>query len=236
MSETAQIFEPARESSFENSDPILKNKQELKEFFEDPQKRKMLMHFCVRYAGKENMPFIDAEDICHDVWIKANNAIEGFNRQASIKTWIFKIAQTLILDRLRKKKRRKNTVSYEEIINNREENSTNPGSMSGEDSINLRSPEDNHREPELQKLIRDKVLAEKLKEYFLKKEHDDWWKIMEMMDMQEFTVEEIAKILNMNENTVKVKHFRAKNAARAFFASLENLNSIKNVLKKARQE
>ena len=184
----------------------------------------------MRYA---NIRYEDAEEICHDVWIKANNAIEGFNRHASMKTWIYKITQNITLDRIRKQKRYKNTISYDEILNNnREEKYTNPGSMSGGDLINLHSTEDNHREPELQKLIRNKVLAEKLKKYFFKKGHNDWWKIMEMLDIQEYTVEEIAENLKMNANTIKVKHFRAKNAARAFFASLDNLNSKKH-LKKA---
>lgn len=234
MSETAQIFESAPELSFENSDFILKSKQELEDFFQDPEKRKALINYCMRYA---DIPYPDAEEICHDVWIKANNAIGGFNRHASMKTWIYKIAQNTMLDMIRKQKRRKKTISYDEILNNNhEEKYNNPGSMSGEDSIGLHSPEKNRREPELQKLTLNKVLAEKLKEYFLKKGHDDWWKIMEMLDMQEYTVEEIAEILKMNENTIKVKHFRAKNAARAFFASMDNLNSKKNVLKKARQK
>lgn len=53
----------------------------------------------------------DALDMAQETFIKAFNAISGFNRQSSFKTWLFRIATNVCLDELRRRKRRAATVS-----------------------------------------------------------------------------------------------------------------------------
>lgn len=47
----------------------------------------------------------DVEDLIHDTFIRAYDKIAGFSREASLKTWVFKIATHLAYDLLRRKKR-----------------------------------------------------------------------------------------------------------------------------------
>lgn len=47
----------------------------------------------------------DVDDLTHDTFIKAFTKISTFNRDSSLKTWVFKIATNLAYDYLRKRKR-----------------------------------------------------------------------------------------------------------------------------------
>jgi RNA polymerase sigma-70 factor, ECF subfamily len=47
----------------------------------------------------------DVDDITHDTFIRAFSKISTFNQDASLKTWVFKIATNLAYDHLRKVKR-----------------------------------------------------------------------------------------------------------------------------------
>jgi RNA polymerase sigma-70 factor (ECF subfamily) len=47
----------------------------------------------------------DVDDLTHDTFIKAFSAISGFNRESSLKNWVFRIATNLAYDHLRKLKR-----------------------------------------------------------------------------------------------------------------------------------
>jgi RNA polymerase sigma-70 factor, ECF subfamily len=47
----------------------------------------------------------DVEDLTHDTFIRAFSKISTFNQDASLKTWVFKIATNLAYDHLRKVKR-----------------------------------------------------------------------------------------------------------------------------------
>src|SRR6185312_3627971 len=47
----------------------------------------------------------DADDLTHDTFIRAFTKISTFNRDSSLKTWVFRIATNLAYDHLRKVKR-----------------------------------------------------------------------------------------------------------------------------------
>jgi len=47
----------------------------------------------------------DVDDITHDTFIRAYDKLSGFNQQSSVKTWVFRIATNLAYDYLRKRKR-----------------------------------------------------------------------------------------------------------------------------------
>jgi len=47
----------------------------------------------------------DVDDLAHDTFVRAFSGISTFNRESSLKTWVFKIATNLAYDHLRKKKR-----------------------------------------------------------------------------------------------------------------------------------
>ena len=48
---------------------------------------------------------VDTDDIVQDTWVKAQDKLETFRGESSLKTWIFAIASNLAIDNLRKKQR-----------------------------------------------------------------------------------------------------------------------------------
>ena len=55
----------------------------------------------------------EAHDITQEVFIKAFQAMGGFDGRSSLRSWLFKIAYNLCIDRSRRNKRSPMTFSYE---------------------------------------------------------------------------------------------------------------------------
>ncbi len=75
--------------------------------------------------------------------------------------------------------------------------------------------------------VENKLLAEKVKNYMIKY-HPKKWEIMQLKDLQGLTYEEIAELLNENENTLKVRHHRAKEVALEYLNRKTSLDRFKS--------
>lgn len=62
----------------------------------------------------------DAEDAVQEVFIKAYQNIKGFKGEASLSTWLYRIAVTHSLDVLRKKKRRNSGGLLQQLFRGKE--------------------------------------------------------------------------------------------------------------------
>ncbi|MBP2241936.1 RNA polymerase sigma-70 factor (ECF subfamily) [Cytobacillus eiseniae] len=69
------------------------------------------------------------EDFVHDTFVRAYTAMDRFDQRSSVKTWLFSIAKHVVLDEIRKRKRRKlvpiekeflSTFNVEQLIENKE--------------------------------------------------------------------------------------------------------------------
>lgn len=72
------------------------------------------------------------EDLVHDTFVRAYTSFEAFEYRSNVKTWLFGIAKHLVLDELRKRKRRriyttlnlqkeiKSPCDVEQFVENRE--------------------------------------------------------------------------------------------------------------------
>lgn len=134
----------------------------------------------------------DVEDIAQQVFTKIYFSMRNFDFRSSLITWIYKITVNECFDYLRKKKVRK--LVYESDMSEDEarrvENSEN-GSGRG-----VRADTTLAR--------RDYVI--KLLERVSGEERD----LLMLKEVEGYSVEEMARRLNMNENTIKVKLFRAR--------------------------
>src|SRR5579864_6966884 len=83
-----------------------------------------IFHVAYRMLGDS----AEASDIVQEIFLKVFRNIGGFKGEAALKTWIFKIAFSEILNRLRwwKRRHRFATVSLDDQPNG---SGTNPGSM-----------------------------------------------------------------------------------------------------------
>ena len=130
----------------------------------------------------------DAKDIAQDTFIKAYRKIVSFREESSFSTWIYRIAVNASKDFLKKDR---NTLSLNEL-------------KSEPRSKNIHDPQEQYeRFEEGQQIIE---LLENLKE--------EYKNVIVLRDIQGFSYEEIAKILNINLGTVKSRINRGRGQLR----------------------
>ncbi len=134
----------------------------------------------------------DVEDIAQQVFAKVYLSLKSFDFRSSLITWIYKITVNECFDYLRKRKVRKlvyeSDLSEDEV--RRVENS--------EPVIDRQQPQD-------AKLARRDYLLK-----LLARVSEEERNLLMMKEVEGYSVEELARLTGMNENTIKVKLFRAR--------------------------
>ena len=134
----------------------------------------------------------DAEDIAQQVFTKVYFSIRRFDLRSSLLTWIYKITVNECYDYLRKQKVRR--LVYE-------------SDMSEEEARRLENTEipQTRQQPVDQRLEkRDYVLK------LLMKVPEEDRTLLILKEVEGRTVEELSAVTGLNENTIKVKLFRAR--------------------------
>jgi RNA polymerase sigma-70 factor (ECF subfamily) len=134
----------------------------------------------------------DAEDIAQQVFTKVYFSIKSFDFRSSLLTWVYKITVNECYDYLRKKKVRK--LVYE-------------SDFTEEDALRMEStePARDRRQPvDVSVAQRDLVL--KLLARLPAEERN----LLLLKEVEGHSVEELAAMTGINENTIKVKLFRAR--------------------------
>jgi RNA polymerase sigma-70 factor (ECF subfamily) len=134
----------------------------------------------------------DVEDIAQQVFAKVYVSLKNFDFRSSLITWIYKITVNECFDYLRKRKVRKlvyeSDLSEDEV--RRVENT--------EPSVDRQSPAD------ATLARRDYVLK------LLTRVSEEERMLLMLKEVEGYSVEELAERTGMNENTIKVKLFRAR--------------------------
>lgn len=133
----------------------------------------------------------DAEDVTQEVFIRAFQSYDRFDGNASVRTWLFRIAYNLCIDRSRKAGRRVNEVSLQ---------------ISSEIEETFEVPDDRWQPDMLmeQAEVRERVdhaiasMSEKLRSVLL------------LHDKEDLSYEEIADTLKIPVGTVKSRLFLAR--------------------------
>jgi RNA polymerase sigma-70 factor, ECF subfamily len=134
----------------------------------------------------------DAEDIAQQVFAKIYFSIRNFDFRSSLLTWIYKITVNECYDYLRKKRVRK--LVYE-------------SEFSAEDSLRLENSEPaTDQAPSVDQRLAQHDLILKL----LSKVSEEDRSLILLKEVEGHSVEELAEMTGMNENTIKVKLFRAR--------------------------
>jgi RNA polymerase sigma-70 factor (ECF subfamily) len=149
----------------------------------------------------------DAEDVTQDVFVKMYVAIPSFRSEASVSTWLFRIAGNLCIDRFRKKQRRSQgfggdllslDAGYDNASSGRGESGDAQSTI---DVPDLRSePQSNLERVEMDSKVQDalKGLPEKLRAAII------------LHDIEGFEYEQIAQIEQCPLGTVKSRIFNAR--------------------------
>jgi RNA polymerase sigma-70 factor (ECF subfamily) len=134
----------------------------------------------------------DVEDISQQVFLKAYFSLKRFDQRAAFSTWLYKITVNECWDLLRKKKVR--PLTYESELSERQAQTYMATEHKGENAPDV------------------------IDELDVKQQLDHWLNCLEdrdrmllvLKEVQGFTVEEIAEMIGINGNTVKVRLFRAR--------------------------
>jgi RNA polymerase sigma-70 factor (ECF subfamily) len=137
---------------------------------------------------------VDADDVTQEVFTKIDRGLQRFRGQAKLSTWIYRIATNTALDRLRRTKRqRPEFVLMDEIQSDPSDAVTNQRSRPS-------SPLQHVIHTEMNDCIREQVdrLPEKYRT------------VMILSSLEELKNQEIADILDISVDNVKIRLHRAR--------------------------
>lgn len=187
----ADIQEPARKVRAEDDRELVRRAQkDDKAAFEELVKRHQSRVFAVAGGILRNRE--DVEDIAQQVFLKAYFSLKRFDQRAAFSTWLYKITVNECWDLLRKRKVRplvfEAEFSEEQARQYQAVEEKGDGALDASEQLALRQ--------EVQELMECLEERDRL--------------MLVMKEVQGFSVEEIAEILEINGNTVKVRLFRAR--------------------------
>lgn len=133
----------------------------------------------------------EAADVTQEVFIKAYQAFTRFDGRSSLRTWLFRIAYNLCVDRARKNDRTPTSINLE----------------SSEDDESVIEIADDRWDP--QAMVLDEELSQVVEEGLLTMS-DKLKTVLILHDKEDFAYDEIALTLNVPIGTVKSRLFLAR--------------------------
>jgi RNA polymerase sigma-70 factor, ECF subfamily len=161
-----------------------------KEAFEELVRRHQHRVFAV--AGGILRRREDVEDVAQQVFVKAYFSLKRFDQRAAFSTWLYKITVNECWDLLRKKKVR--PLVYESDLSEEQ-----AGQFSAAERLASGAQD-----------VSDKLEAQQQVENLLQGLDERDRMMLILKEVEGFAIDEIAEILNLNANTVKVRLFRAR--------------------------
>lgn len=135
----------------------------------------------------------DANDLVQEAYLKAYRFIDKYEKGTNAKAWLFKILKNAYINEYRKKSKRPTKVDFEEIVSYHDGQSE---SLSGYFDL---------REDLFRNAMGDEVTRA------INLLPVDYRTVILLCDVEGFTYEEIAKIIEVPIGTVRSRLFRARN-------------------------
>lgn len=152
-----------------------------------------LYNFAFRLTLDED----DANDLVQETYLKAYRFFEYFEQGTNAKAWLFRILKNSFINDFRKKSKQPAKVDYSEV-----ESYYNTEGNDGDAEIATTS---DMRSQSVQELIGDEVASA------LNSLPVDFRTVIILCDLEGFTYEEMAKILDIPIGTVRSRLHRARN-------------------------
>ena len=155
-----------------------------------------IVRFMARMVSEQ-----DAEDLAQEAFLKVSRALPGFKGESSLSTWIYRIATNTALDRLK-------APAYRQA-------SLEQSRAAGPDDTDVLELEDNASPPADQNLI-----IEQMNECIrglVAKLPSEYRVVITLSEMEDLTNREIADILGISIDTVKIRLHRARAALKKEF-------------------
>ncbi len=169
---------------------VRRSQREDKEAFEELIRRHQHRVFAV--AGGILKRREDVEDIAQQVFVKAYFSLKRFDQRAAFSTWLYKITVNECWDMLRKKKVR--PLVYESDLSEEQARQVISSAETGKDA------------PDVSERLQARQRVERLLDTLDERDR----LMLVLKEVEGFSIEEIAEVLDLNANTVKVRLFRAR--------------------------
>lgn len=135
----------------------------------------------------------EANDLIQETYLKAFKFIEKYQEGTNAKAWLFKILKNAYINEYRKRVKRPVKVDFEEII-----------------SFHERANNDNALFADLREDLFTNVMGDEVT-IAINALPEDFRTVILLCDIEDFSYEEIAKILEIPIGTVRSRLFRARN-------------------------
>ena len=138
----------------------------------------------------------DAEDLTQETFIKVNQGLANFKGASQLSTWIYRIATNTALDRMR-------SASFQRVV---------LASVS-EDGDETKTADRRIRTEENKPLIEKRLIRDEMNKCvrgYIEKLPEDYRVVLVLSEYEEIKNNEIAKILGVTLDTVKIRLHRAK--------------------------
>ena len=165
------------------------NESEFQKIYDTFQPK--ILRYLTNFIGES-----EAEDLTQETLVKVHQALENFRDESKLSTWIYRIATNTALDRLR-------SPSYQR---------TAQGSL----SENLDESEIADKvicAGEKRPLVEQQLIREEMNDCirgYVKKLPENYGTVLVLSELEEFKNNEIAEILGITLNTVKIRLHRAR--------------------------
>jgi len=174
-----------------NKTPEKYTEQEKYEVFQ--QEFIPLLDSAYNFAYRLTLSEDDSKDLVQDTYLKVFKFIDSFQKGTNAKAWLFRILKNNFINDFRKKVKEPNKVDYQEV-----ETFYNSEKTDSDFTVDLRLEV-------LQNMIGDEMLNA------LNSLAIDFRTVIILSDIEDFTYEEMAKILNIPIGTVRSRLHRARN-------------------------
>jgi RNA polymerase sigma-70 factor, ECF subfamily len=138
----------------------------------------------------------EAEDLTQETFVKVNQTLENFRGESKLSTWIYRIATNTALDRLRSPSfQRTAQVSLSEHL---DESEIADKAICAEEE---------------KPLVEQQLIREEMNDCirgYIEKLPENYRTVLVLSELEEFKNNEIAEILGITLNTVKIRLHRAR--------------------------
>jgi RNA polymerase sigma-70 factor (ECF subfamily) len=162
-----------------------------------------ILRYLTRLVGED-----EAEDLAQEVFIKASQALPGFRGESSLSTWLYRIATNHAYDRIRSPAFRWKVRGI----------SLDGNAEKGVDGIAACNPFTGEKTPAAeQQLVRQELNACLMS--YIEQLPENYRIVLLLSDMETLTNQEIAEILGITLETVKIRLHRARAQIREMLLS-----------------
>lgn len=164
--------------------------------------QKKVFNIAYRMIGN----YEDANELAQEVFLKAFRSIKKFKGDSLFSTWIYKVTANVCLDEIRKRKK-KVVISLDREIE------FNDGEVKRQIPDNAPTPDMEAETNELKSAVNESIAQLP----------DDYKSMIILRDIQGFSYDEISKIVNCPEGTVKSRINRARQALKKILQGKKEL-------------